>query len=310
MTCCEKLDILDEAIQNDELLGLLSPVSAVTFGVIPIERHGDRMRVACGETWHPGCSPFVERLLGMPIERLPFRDSVMRHYVLDAYLKEGTVNHNTFLDPGFITDLGNMALLTTDKVDDIGEVRQDLPADNVVLLHITYRSVLDNLDAQKPRGDLLCGPMDVPFRIEPDGTALLADEIDDEVVVVVRKDFFFDAQEGSGEDSYHGIQTVRLTELPYMIHPSEIQITQFAEDGTLTLYLYDRLERVRPGETKEWPMSYYFLSLGNRHSRELALRINGLTVVDRQQVTVSDQPLAWTADDLDRWLRLGQQDEM
>ena len=91
-----------------------------------------------------------------------------------------------------------------------------------------------------------------------------------------------------------------------MIHPSEIQITRIAADGSLTFYLYDRLEALRPGQTRAWPVSYYFLSMGHRHSRELNLRIHSLTVVPRDQLTLSPEPIEWTGEDLDRWLRLGQ----
>ncbi len=306
MTCCERTEVLDEAIENSELLRRFSPVEAVTFGVIPIEERGDAMVVACGHTWNPRCRPFVEQVLGQRIVTMVFRDGVIRQYLLDAYLEEGTVNHNTFASPDFIDDLGNAHLLTTDKIEQIGEVRNALPADQLVLLDVTYVSQLNNLDGGGKSNGVSCGPMHVPFRIRDDGHVVVQEEVDDDVAVVMRKDFFYDAEEGSGEESFHGIQSVYLSALPHMIHPSEIQLTQVAEDGSVTFYVYDHCETLHPGETKEWTVRYYFMSLGNRHSRVLTLRVNAIHVVDRCEITVADRILEWTTADLTRWLRLGQ----
>ena len=307
MHCCERLNILQEAIEDADLRDLLSPVSAVTFGVVPIEKRRDKVLVACGETWHPGCRPFVERLLGLPIETVPFRDSAIRKFVLDGYLTEGTVNHNTFLNGGFLDDPDSLELLTADKVDEIGDVHIALPSDQLVLLDITYVSVLGNLDTGKQRGELYNGPLDVPFQLLEDGSAVAAEEVEDDVAVVMRKDFFYDALEQSGEDSYHGIQALHLNELPYMIHPSEIQLTQVDEDGSLALYVYDHVDRIRPGEIRTWTISYCFLSLGNRHSRRLSVRVNSLAAVDRDRVAQADGPIDWTVGDLDRWFRLSEE---
>ncbi len=304
MTCCERLEILQEAARDESLRRLLSPVAAVTFGVIPIEVKAGRLLAARGETWHPGCRPFVERLVGMPVDWLPFKNAAIKQCLFENYLSEGQgVNHATFPSPDFLDDLANLPALAKNKEERIGPVRIEPPPDRLLLLDLTYASVLDNLDAPARRTGLVCGPMDIPFRVRPDGSAALAEDADD-AFLVMRKDFFFDARPRSDEDSFHGIESAAIADLPFMIHPTEIQITQVLPDGRLGFHVYDREEFVRPGETRQWTVDYYFLSLGARRRRTLTLRVNGLYLVDRSRVETCARAIDWTDDDLDRWLRL------
>ena len=309
MRVSERLSVLDAATENAGLTGLLSPVAAVTFGVIPLEKRRDSLLVACGETWHPACRPFVERAVGMPIETVPYKDEVIRHYALKAYLRECTVNHNTFPDVEFINQAESAELLMTDKVEHIGEVDCGLPGDKLVLLDVTYASRLRNLDGGRPAGEFCCGSLELPFQFDGDGVLVYADDLPDDIVLLLRINSFHDAEEPDTEDTFHGVHAVHIaaSNLPYMIHPSEIQITRIAPDGSLTFYLYDRLETLRPGETADWSMSYYFLSLGNRHSRHLTLRVQTLALVDRGQVSLTEEPIEWRDEDLCRWFRLGEE---
>ena len=306
MPCSERLAVIDKAIENEELRSLLSPVAAVTFGVIPLQKRSSTLLVACGETWHAACKPFVERAVGMPIETVAFRDSVIRHYALKAYLTDCTVNHNTFPDPDFIHRPESFPLLIRDKVDEVGQVGSELPGDKLVLLDVTYTSLLHNLDGRRSTGQFFCGRMEVPFRIDRDSVEVHADEIEDSVFLILRINCFHDATERDTDDTFHGIHSVHLDSLPYMIHPSEIQITQVRVDGSVTFYVYDRLETLRPGQTANWPIRYYFLSLGNRHSRYLTLQVHTLALVDREQVALTDKPIEWTDEDLRRWFRLDE----
>jgi len=306
MACSEHLEPLEAALEDPELLDMLTPVTAITFGVIPIEKRDDKLVVACGETWLPACRPFVEAAVGMPIETVQFRDGVIRHYALKAYLSDYAVNHNTFADPDFLDRFENAPLLMLDKVEQVGQVGSELPPDKLVLLDVTYASELQNLDARPLRGEFLCGRADLPFRIEGDQAVVYGADLDDDVFLILRSNCFCDAAENSGDDSYHAIHCVHLNYLPYMIHPSEIQITQVGVDGSVTFYVYDRLETLRPGQTANWPIRYYFLSLGNRHSRYLTLQVHTLALVDREQVALTTKPIEWTDEDLRRWFRLDE----
>jgi len=308
MRVSERLSVLDAATENADLIDLLSPVAAVTFGVIPLEKRRDSLLVACGETWHPACKPFVEHAVGLPIETVPYKDEVIRHYALKAYLREYTVNHNTFLDVEFINWAENAELLMTDKVEHIGEVDCELPEDKLVLLDVTYASRLRNLDGGRPAGEFCCGSLELPFRLDGDEVLVYADDLPNDIVLLLRINSFHDAEEPDAEDTFHGVHAVHIAanNLPYMIHPSEIQITRIAPDGSLTFYLYDRVETLRPGQTANWSLSYYFLSLGNRHSRHLTLRVHALAIVDRAQVSLTEQPIEWQDEDLCRWFRLGE----
>lgn len=310
MTCSEHLEPLEAALEDPELLDMLTPVTAITFGVIPIEERDGKLVVACGETWLPACRPFVEAAVDMPIETVQFRDGVIRHYALKAYLKDYAVNHNTFADPDFLDRFENAPLLMLDKIEQVGQVGSELPPDKLVLLDVTYASELQNLDARPVPGEFLCGRADLPFRIEGDQAIVYGTDLDDDVFLILRSDWFCDAAQNTGDDSYHAIQCVHLNYLPYMIHPSEIQITKVWDDGSVTFYLYDRLETLPPGETAQWPISYYFLSLGNRHSRRLTLNVHALAVIDRADVVFSERPIEWTEKDVDRWFRLAEPGRM
>lgn len=306
MRCSERTTVLDQAIEDQGLQNMLSPVAAVTFGVIPIQKRKGTLLVACGETWLPACKSFVERAVGMPIETVPFRDSVIRHYTLKAYAENCMVNHNTFPDPDFIQRPESFHLLVDNKVDEVGPVGSELPSHRLVLLDVTYSSLLHNLDGRRSTGQFFCGRMELPFRTDGSSAEVHADEIEDSVFLIMRINCFHDAVERDADDTFHGIHSVYLDSLPYMVHPSEIQITQVGVDGSVTFYLYDRLETLRPGQTATWPIRYYFMSLGNRHSRDLTLQVHTLAVVDREQVTLTDRPIEWADEDLRRWFRLDE----
>jgi hypothetical protein len=87
-----------------------------------------------------------------------------------------------------------------------------------------------------------------------------------------------------------------------MIHPSELQVTGLEPDGALELFVYDRVERVRPGESPRYEVTYHFLSMGQRLRRKLVLKVYGLWIVPRAEVARTRDALPWEPEHFRRWL--------
>jgi len=171
--------------------------------------------------------------------------------------------------------------------------------DELVLLEVSLYGHLQNLDRPALWGEVELGGLDLPFRDGGGNVIVAGKPVGESVLLIVRLDYFYD-----GVECRHGIMAARSTTLPFIIHPSEIQITQVHATGGLTLYLYDRFERVDPGRSFQWQKDYHFLSMGNRFKRELTLKIRALRKATRAELEYVKAPLPWTVDDLRRWLRL------
>jgi len=295
----ELVQALKRAASNRRLIARISPLIAYSFGVIPFKESARGVCLACYQGINPDCMAFLRRHLAKEV--LPFGcdDELMDRYLERLYPSNGDVNMNTFESPDFTKDPKNAPMLMQDKVDDLGTVRSDLKIDELVVLDISSYSRLQNLDHPVVQENLAIGDMEIPFREEGGEVVVWGSPVEESVLVMGRRDYFFD-----GYEQLHGIMSHRAAALPLVIHPSEVQITRIHSDGGLTFYLYDRLEEVKPGEAFEWRKKYYFLQRGNRFCRELAIKVRKTKKVKRRELKYSLGPLEWTAEDLTRWFRL------
>ena len=295
----ELIKALKQAASDPELISMISPVVAYSFGVIPLWEKTGRVCVACCQGINPDCFDFLRDHLSKDVRPCECDGEVMDHFLKRLYPKKGGVNMNTFESPDFIKDRKNAALLTSEKVDALGEIRSDLKLEELVVFDMSSESYLQNLDQPAVQENISIGDLEIPFCCDGDDVIVWGTPVEESVLLMGRRDYFFD-----GCEHLHGIMAYREAVLPLVIHPSEVQITRIGDDGSLTFYLYDRDEEVKPGETLEWRKKYYFLHRGNRLCRELALKVRKTQKVMRRDLKYSIEPLEWTAEDLRKWFRL------
>lgn len=299
----ELVQALKRAASDRRLIARISPLIAYSFGVIPFKESARGVCVACYQGINPDCIAFLRRHLAKEVLTFGCDDELMDRYLKRLYPSNGAVNMNTFESPDFIKDPKNAAMLMRDKVDDLGTVRSDLKIDELVVLDMSSYSRLQNLDHPVVQENMAIGDMEIPFREAGGEVIVWGSPVEESVLVMGRRDYFFD-----GCEQLHGIISYRAVALPLVIHPTEVQITRIHSDGGLTFYLYDRLEKVKPGEAFEWRKKYYFVHRGNRVCRELAIKVRKMTKVKRRELKYSLSPLEWTAEDLARWFRLDRPD--
>ena len=295
----DKVELLKRAAEDPEMLSAITPVVAASLGVMPVGRTEASARFACRKDCNPDCLKLLERHVGSRVEPVFVNDRLLRTFVQKAYLREANVNYNTFEVADFVLREECEGKLLNEKQDLIPEPGSALGTDRIVFVDISYHSMLRNLDDPDESEAFSCGSADIPFRIQNGQPVVAGDTVSDDTIIFLRQDFFYD-----GCQNIHGIVESRITSLPHMIHPTEMQIARVAEDGRLTFYIYDHFEYVSPGEQAQWPVEYYFLSFGHRYHRELLLDVKEVFCCDKSQIGYVDHETEWNLDDLDRWFRL------
>jgi hypothetical protein len=288
--------LLNDAIQNPELLGTITPALAANLGVIPLQTSEDYVCVGHVPGMCRDCLKFLERYYGKEVVAVPLDDGLARSVIFQVYLKGKPINHDTFPVPDYLLMPEYESKLLHEKRDDIGPVSSGLPKDEVVFLETSYRSLLVSLDSAESEEQQIDSD-DVPFKITPGGPLVLRDLVSDDVLLVERRNYSY-----SGSQDRHGILREDVRSLPHVIHPSELQVTQIRVDGSLGLFVYDRVERVAVGSTAQFTVPYYFISFGCRYRRQLVLTIHRLCKFKRDKIVYTGDALPWDNEDLERWL--------
>jgi hypothetical protein len=219
------------------------------------------------------------------------------------YPSEEGLNFHTFVDEDFLERPENDRFLREEKPyhPEKAHVRPD--PERVVLLDYSYRSTLAAIDEPQALPPFEAGDLDLPFEVDAsdgeDPRALYnrREDLPRSVLVLARESY-----SSAGLEHSHGWRGHELRELPHMIHPSELQITGVEADGTLHFFLYDKVERVRPGATLRFDTQYYWMQTGKRLKRRLFLHVHAITSVARARMTRTVDPIPWTARHLERWL--------
>lgn len=290
-----------EAVRADEdLLKLFTPVVAAGFGAIPVARRGITLEVAFPKSVRPATVVALGRALGVRVEPWFAEDAVLQAYLARLYLRGQSVNFNTFLDEDFLARPEALPLLLVEKENE--PVKPHVRADpgRLVLLDMAYRSVLEDLDGSSPPSPYEAGDTDRPFDLDEDGGGAILHRPDDparEVLLLVSESYCYEGCEHRRGWRAHEVQA-----LPHLIHPSEVQVCGLESDGTLHFYVYDRVERVRPGQTQRFDLRYHFLSFGHRYRRSIAIQVYALRNVKREDLRRTGDALPWTVDHLARYL--------
>jgi hypothetical protein len=285
-------------------------VVAAQFGVVPLAALPDGgLEVAAVPGAMPASIAALGRALGRRVVATAFDESVVHFFLSRVYLREESLNFHTFARDDFLADDREIPRLLEEKPMEPVPAEALADPDALVLLDYAYRSVLEPLDARPPvvfdgeaATDLaFVVPPERPGRAAPppDARPTLSRDADlpGSVLILARESF-----SAAGAEHKHGWRRHEVERLPFMIHPSELQVTGLAEDGSLGFFVYDRIERVRPGETPRFDVTYHFLSMGQRLRRRLVLKVYGLWLVRRDRLARTPDALAWDAEHFRRWL--------
>jgi hypothetical protein len=292
------VQMLQAASQDPELIAMLSPLVAASFGVLPLRREGNELTVAVFQRTNREALNLLEKVLDVRLKPVETQEKVMVSFLSWIYLKDGSVNFNTFLEEDFLKPQ-NLDRLLNEKEDLIPDAEIRLPKKQVAFLDISLRSRLENYDRPGRTTHFESTEPEIPFKIR-DGLPVLygGRQLSPETALFLLESFHY----GGYEEYRHGIFGKEIVALPHLIHPTEIQIAGVRKNGSVAVYLYDHVETVRPGEQKEWTLSYFFLSYGNRLRRTLRLRVNRLLVIPRSEVVCREEPCPFDVGDLSRWL--------
>jgi hypothetical protein len=311
--------ILKRAAQAPELVAEISPVVAAGFGVLALRRLGDTLTVACFPHANRRGLRVLRDVLGLEIMASPFDERLLHTALRDAYFTDQeSVNLPTFLDEDFLEQPGAAEALREEKVERVPAGRCELPAESVVLGELTYRSVLTNLDrhaegAALPdpaRLRLVLGDLDLAWTTEA-GQARSCEQVPDEVHLLLNEFRFTTYQRGLGamQASEHLVRASRVSDLPHVLHATEIQVVGIDRDGALRCHVYDRLERVPVDQPTRLSVTYHFLSYGNRLRRSIEVDVHALRLTTRQQLAIAEGS-AWGPRELGRWLDLSRSGSM
>ena len=191
---------LNRALRNPELLSMLSPLLAASFGVVPIKRQPDAVMLASFPGMSGSALRALQEILGVSVAAFPTSPRLMHEAIECGYFGESRegVNFNTFLDADFLDDPENLSKLASEKSESIGSAICTLPDWEVLLLDMDYRSKLVRLDLpSSERPGFIGGPLDIVMRSSDTGTRLYSPLRPlDHVCLVVQSFEFRDGQGG------------------------------------------------------------------------------------------------------------------
>lgn len=313
MTEAEQRAILQAAARDPALVALVPPVVALGFGVLALRRLGDVLTVACAPDAPRPALRMLRAVLRLEIVATPFDPRLLRDAVREAYAEGEQVNFPTFQERAFLEREENAELLRREKVEDLGPVACDLAPDRVALAELAFRTRLISLDRPQPPGALPdpratrleLGSLEQVWRAEggghtawlpggqlPPRARLLVNEVrrSEHLNLPGRR---LEEQEARG---------LCVETLPFVLHPTEVQLTGIEADGTLLVHAYDHQERFPPGAARAVRLVYQFLSWGERLERTIELRVEAVRTVSRAALTVRAGPMPWGPRELARWL--------
>jgi len=287
---------LNEALQNPELLGTITPALAAGLGIIPLEARDDYICIGHVPGVCSDCFRFLERYFAKEVIGVPVEERLAHTVISQAYLKGQAINHDTFPVPDYLLRQECESKLLHEKKDEIGPVGCELPEDMVLFLETSYHSLLINLDSPETEEQQIDSD-EIPFKVIDGAPVVAGEPIPDDAALIERRNYCYEGCQDQQGIARHDVQS-----LPHMIHPSELQITQIHADGSLTLFIYDQLKRVSVESTDRYEVPYYFISFGQRYRRTLVLTVHALRKFSRSDIRYTEDVLPWDSEDIERWL--------
>ena len=300
-----QLERLEGVRRDPALVAAVPRVVAAGFGVIPLGlAPGGALEVAVAETAGPRAVAALDRVLERPVIAHPFGDAVIQVYLQRIYLEKDTLNFHTFVEEDFLERDDCLPLLRVEKENEPVKAHLHPDPERLVLLDFAYRSELENADAPAGAAPFHAGDTDLPWELEPavDGAERTAtihrrEDLPAHVLILARESYC-----NAGIEHAHGWRGHEIRRLPFLIHPTELQITGVEANGALHFYIYDRIEKLAPGETRRFDVTYWFLSMGQRLKRHLVLKVYEIASVPRARVQRTVDALSWRPEHLERWL--------
>lgn len=311
MNEAEQRAILEAAAADPALVAEVPPVVALGFGVLALRRLGEVLTVACAAQAARPALRMLRAVLGRELVATPFEGRVLREVIRATYSPGGgQVNFPTFQEREFLLKEANAALLRREKVEDLGPVGCDLPAERVVLANLRFRTALVNLDHPSP-GPALPDPQGLQVQVQGleqvwrpwEGGFAAWTALGPRARVLVNEVRSSEVRHQGGrrhekqEASGFAIET-----FPHQLHPTEVQLTGVEPDGALRVHVYDRAERFAPGAPRSVRLVYQFLSWGERLERTIDLHLDVVRVLERAALALRSGPMPWGAHELARWL--------
>lgn len=311
----QQRSILQAAARDKSMVALVPPVVALGFGVLALSRMGDVLTVACSPAANRQALRLLRAVLRLEVVATPFEDRLLREAVKEAYADGGeAVNFPTFQEREFLADEASAEVLRREKVEDLGPIVCELPADRLVLLTLDYRTRLTSLDRGAPGGALPdparshveLAELETCWRAGPDGSVtawLPGAELPPKARLLWNEVRTSETLGPRGRREEQAARGVVVEALPHVIHPSEVQLTGIAADGALSIHAYDRRERLAPGSRGvSIRVVYQFLSWGERLERTIELLLHDLRSIPRAELRLAAPPMPWGKEELGRWL--------
>lgn len=318
MTDERKRALLERAIGDKELLATVPPIVAFAFGVIPLEKKGTVLTVAAMRNVNKDALRVLRSVLDHEVVATFFDERLLQTSIDKAYPQdeEHAINFPTFDSPDFLARPDIAERLRAVKVETLGHTGAQLDAGSVVLTSITYRGCLENLEYPLSRGGLPDARRikyelrddDLAWTVEPDGPVVWPDgsKDDEHLPVVLLNEYRFSDHANYSPGSLYAEHTARGVALagsglPFVIHPTEVQLLRAERSGALVFHAYDHEETAAPGRPHRFSCRYHFLSFGQRLRRVIDIAVHDVILADRTRVTARRGKPRWGSREVARW---------
>jgi len=316
-----KRALLERAIADRELLASVPPIVAFAFGVIPLKKEGTVLTLAAMPNSNADAIRVLREVLDHEIVATRFDERLLQTTIQKAYpdAEDHSINFPTFDDPDFLKKPGVARILREPKVEKIGATGCELEAGAVVLASLTYRGCLHNLEHKIPRG-CLPDARRIKYELRDDDLVWTFDgeapvvwtdtaKKEEPLPVVLLDEFrFSDHRNYSPGSLYaeHKASGIALAakDLPFVVHPTEVQLVRVERSGALAFHVYDHEERALPGRPLRFSCRYHFLSFGHRLRREIDVTVHDVILADRAELTARTGKPRWGAREVERWFAL------
>lgn len=294
--------VLTGVSERSTLTRLLPAVGAYSLGAIPLSRDDDGISIATYPGICPGALALLGRHLGAVVKPVEFDENVMTFFIDKIYLGGRGVNIHTFNSAGFLDDPANDEKVLSAKVESPETGVSALDPAQIVLADIHLSSVLRNLDTgQPPRLETWrLGEFCPGFRRDGDQWIIWAS-----TPLPPEAPLFIQYSEGyDGHEFFRDLTAEPVTEFPFILFPSEVQILGVEASGALVLYLDGVTHRLEPGLTPVLCAEYWLVRHGHRFHRTLEVGVRGIWVVNRANLRLEPQFRGAGAEELRKWLSL------
>lgn len=290
--------------QAPHVRALVPAITAVSCGVLPLgtEDGSDPslapdvpLFLAAFPSVHADVPLLLSRAMHRPVECVDFEPSLVIGAIEKFYMCEGGLNLQTFEHPDFLLASASAPKILHEKVEDLPTVHWHPHPETLTLIDLSLHSILTNLDGNDTT-DLTSTSADFAFKFLDEKPLIFLDEpLAEDAGLLVQRSFLYD-----GCEHVHGFGGEPASNLPYVLHPSEVQIVGLADSGAVTIHLYDHTVTLPPGERGTFEIEYHYLRHGMRYHRRIVVAVHGVWRARRETLVYADYERHAEAEDLER----------